>query len=316
VAVATLAVSLLLTCCRLFTPTPQKLVMATAFVPFALVGYALAALAWWAVRRLGATGRRRVSATALVASVLGVVLHAGLLVPSYAGSHASGRPDLVVMTSNLRLGLGDTTEVTRLAERGHADVVVLEEVTPIAFVGLERLRRELPYLAGEPFAGARGTVVLSRYPLTQVSQIKVYNGAWVMTVGAPKPFSLVAVHTSQPMASPLLWRSDHRSLLWQTTLVARRGPVVMAGDFNATLDHRPMRDLMGLGLSDAARQANAGWQPTWPSDPEAGHALPFGLGAMAIDHVLVSRQFSAISTSTHEVTGTDHRALLARLARH
>jgi endonuclease/exonuclease/phosphatase (EEP) superfamily protein YafD len=34
---------------------------------------------------------------------------------------------------------------------------------------------------------------------------------------------------------------------------------------------------------------------------------------MAIDHVLVTRQFSAISTRTYRVDGTDHRALLARL---
>jgi endonuclease/exonuclease/phosphatase (EEP) superfamily protein YafD len=219
-----------------------------------------------------------------------------------------------VLTSNLRLGLGDTAEVTRIAERTHADVVVLEEVTPIAFLTLGTLRQDLPHLAGGPFAGARGTVVFSRYPLSEITQINVFNGAWVMRVAAPTPFSLVAVHTSQPMDTPQLWASDHRSLLWRTTLAARSGPVVMAGDFNATLDHRPMRDLLGLGLSDAARQANSGWQPTWPSGSDADHALPFGLGAMAIDHVLVSRPFSAISTQTFSIARTDHRALLARLA--
>jgi endonuclease/exonuclease/phosphatase (EEP) superfamily protein YafD len=314
VAAAALAASLLLTFCRLFTPSTQQLVMATAFVPFALVGYAAAVVGWWAVRRLGGDGRRLFPTVALLVSLFGVTLHAGLLVPSYAGSHASGRPDLTVMTANLRFGLADVAGVTRVALRDDADIVVLEEVTPLAFPGLADLQGELPYLAGGPFAGARGTVVLSRYPLEQVSQLKVFNGAWVMKVAAPKPFWLVAVHTSQPMAAPLLWKSDHRSLLWNTTLATRKGPVVVAGDFNATLDHRPMRDLLGLGLSDAARQANAGWQPTWPSAPDADHALPFGLGAMAIDHVLVSRHFSAISTSTREVKGTDHRVLLARLA--
>jgi endonuclease/exonuclease/phosphatase (EEP) superfamily protein YafD len=316
VAATTLALSLFLTGCRLFTPSPQKLVMATAFVPFALLGYAVAALAWWAVRRLGARGRRRlVSTGALGVSLVGLAFHAVLVVPSYAGSHASGRPDLTVLTSNLRLGLGDAAEVTRIAERNHADVVVLEEVTPVAFAGLEPLRERLPYLVGEPFDGARGTIVLSRYPLRDATALKVFNGAWVMTVAAPEPFSLVAVHTSQPWAAPLLWKSDHRSLLWNTTLATRRGPVVMAGDFNATLDHRPMRDLLALGLSDAAREANAGWQPTWPSDRNATHALPFGLGAMAIDHVLVSKEFSTISTRTFVVRNSDHRALLARLAR-
>jgi endonuclease/exonuclease/phosphatase (EEP) superfamily protein YafD len=314
VAATTLAASLLLTACWAFTPSPRQLVMATSLVPFALIGYAVAGVAWWAVRRLSVGSVRRVSTGVLVVSLLGVLLHAGLLVPSYAGSHASGRPDLTVLTSNLRLGRGDTDEVTRFAERGDADVVVLQEVTPQALDDLADLRRELPHQAGMPFVGARGTVVLSRYPLEEISQLKIYQGAWVMHVVAPKPFWLVAVHTSQPVGWIDTWRADHRALLWNTTLALKKGPLVMAGDFNATLDHRPMRMLLDLGLSDAARQSNAGWQPTWPGDPDVERALPFGLGAVAIDHVLVSKQFSAISTSTERIDRTDHRALLARLA--
>jgi endonuclease/exonuclease/phosphatase family metal-dependent hydrolase len=94
----------------------------------------------------------------------------------------------------------------------------------------------------------------------------------------------------------------------------REGPLVMAGDFNATLDHAPMRSLLGLGLSDAARQSNAGWQPTWPGGDNPDHELPLGVQVMAIDHVLVSRQLSAISTSTYSVFDSDHLALVARLA--
>ena len=290
------------------------LVLATAFVPFAVVGYVVATVVWLVGWRLTAGRLRRVAAAFTVVSLLGVVLHVGLLLPSYVGGHASGRADLTVLSSNLRLGLGNTTEVTGVALRSRADVVVLEEVTPAALSTLGDLRAALPFTAGSSFYGARGTMVFSRYPLADVSQLKVFQGTWVMQVEAPKPFWLVAVHTAQPQGSIELWRSDHRSLLWNTTLATRKGPVVMAGDFNATLDHRPMRDLMGLGLSDAARQSNAGWQPTWPSEDNADHELPFGLGVMAIDHVLVSKQFSAISTHTYVVANSDHRALLARLA--
>lgn len=304
----------MLTVCRVLTPSPRLLVLATSFVPFALLGYLVSALVWLVGWRL-TTGRlRKVAAGLGLVSLLGAAVHAGLLAPAYVGGHASGRPDLTVLTSNLRLGLGDTSEVTRVAERGDADVVVLEEVTPAALARLGELRAALPHVAGAPFEGARGTMVFSRYPLTEVSQLKVFQGTWVMHVDAPTPFWLVAVHTSQPQKSIALWRSDHRSLLWNTTLATRKGPVVMAGDFNATLDHRPLRDLMGLGLSDAARQSNAGWQPTWPSADDADHGLPFGLGVMAIDHVLVSKQFSVISTQTFSVQGSDHRALLAHLA--
>jgi endonuclease/exonuclease/phosphatase (EEP) superfamily protein YafD len=290
------------------------LVMATSLVPFALVGYAVAALGWWAVRRLSGAGRvKRTAALAAVVSVLGVGVHAGLLVPSYAGSHASAHPDLTVMTSNLRLGLGDTRTVARLAVDQHADIVVLEEVTPASAVPLGGLRAEYPYVAGRPAPGAFGTIVLSRYPLEQASQLPVSKGAWQMRVAAPRPFWLVAVHTSQPLTSYAAWRTDHDNLAAAVGLLG--GPLVVAGDFNATLDHRPMRRLLHTGLADAARESNAGWQATWPVSQRLGRLVPFGLGMMALDHVLVSREFVAISTSTFPVLDSDHLALVARLAR-
>jgi endonuclease/exonuclease/phosphatase (EEP) superfamily protein YafD len=310
VAAATLAASLLLTACRLFTPDARLLLVATALVPWALPGYAVALAAWWAVRRLGAV--RRLAAAAAVVSALGLVAQVGFLAPSYVGAHASGDPDLTVLTANLHLGTGDAAELVHTAVAGHADVVVLEEVTVEEDAALAALREVLPYAAGSPAPGPSGTIVLSRYPLEQVTRIPVSKGAWAMRVGAPVPFSLIGLHTSQPAGWPSIWTTDQARIL--AAVRAVDGPLVVAGDFNATLDHRPMRTLLGTGLADAARQANSGWQPTWPSDRDTEHALPWGVGAMALDHVLVSRQFSSISTSTRVIRGTDHRALLVRLA--
>jgi endonuclease/exonuclease/phosphatase (EEP) superfamily protein YafD len=304
----------MLTTCRVLAPEPRLWVLATSFVPFALVGYALASSGWWMVRRTSVAGRRRWTTGALVVSLLGVVLHAGLLMPAYLGAHATGRADLTVLTSNLRLGMADTDVVTRLAERAGADVAVFEEVTPGALAGLYAagIRDELPYVAGMPNVGAFGTVVFSRYPLGHVTQLQVSKGTWLTRVAAKTPFWLVAVHTSQPLTSVALWHADQTALLASAKRLD--GPLVMAGDFNETLDHRPMRRLLGAGLQDAARQTNAGWQPTWPGASDAAGGLPFGLGLMTLDHVLTSTQVVAISTSTELVPGSDHRALLARLA--
>ena len=70
------------------------------------------------------------------------------------------------------------------------------------------------------------------------------------------------------------------------------------------------------GMEDAARDANSGWQPTWPS-PEKVHVkgIPTPFGLFAIDHVLMSPEFSATSTSTRVVRDSDHRALVAGLVR-
>ena len=199
-AVAALAASLLLTACRVFTPSPRLLVMATALVPFALVGYAVAALAWWAVRRLGDGPRGRPSAVVLALTLAGLTLHAAWLVPSYAGSHASGRPDLVLMTSNLRLGQADTSEVADVARSQHVDVLVVEEVTEEAFASMAGLRERFPYVVGQPDVGAFGTVIFSRYPVADAVRLPVSKGTWELRVQAPTPFWFVGVHTAQPLS--------------------------------------------------------------------------------------------------------------------
>lgn len=314
-AVTALAVSLLLTACRLFMPSPRVLVMTTAFVPWALLGYAVAAVAWWLVHRLrprSAVQRGRVPAIAVAVALAGLGLHVAWLVPSVAGAHASGRPDLVVMTSNLRLGQADTAEVARVAVAQHVDVLVVEEVTTEALASMTALRGRLPYVVGQPAPGAWGTVVFSRYRVTDVTRLPVTKGTWQLRVEAPTPFWFVGVHTAQPLNAAPWWRSDHARLV--TAARALSGPVVLAGDFNATLDLRPMRRLVAAGFSDAARQANSGWQPTWPSAPDAAGALPFGLGLLTLDHVLVDDHWSTISTSTYSIDRSDHRALVARLA--
>jgi endonuclease/exonuclease/phosphatase (EEP) superfamily protein YafD len=81
--------------------------------------------------------------------------------------------------------------------------------------------------------------------------------------------------------------------------------VVVAGDFNATVDHAQFRDLLDHGYSDAAEQSGAGYLPTYPNDRWYGPLI-------GIDHVLV-RGMRAGSVDTYGLPGSDHRALLARL---
>lgn len=306
--------SLLLTACRVLTPGAWFFVVATSFVPFALLGYLLAAalLAWV---RHGCSGEQRRWATAaLVVAVLGALVHAGPLLPSYVGGHPGGRPDLTVLTLNLRLGQADAAEVVDLVRRSGADVVVLEEVTDLAAQGLVNagLRRDLHYVAGSTGVISEGTVVVSRFRLTDVRRLPVTNGAWTMRVDASRPFTLVAVHASQPFHQLARWRDDHAEI--RRAVHAVRGPLVVAGDFNATLDHEPLRRLLRSGLHDAAREANSGWQPTWPGDSDAYHGLPFGIGLMTLDHVLLRDGLGAVDTRTAVIRGSDHRALVADLA--
>lgn len=81
---------------------------------------------------------------------------------------------------------------------------------------------------------------------------------------------------------------------------------MVAGDFNATLDHAVMRELGGC--ADAAVQGGVGGLATWPTSTRTA------LFGATIDHVLVD----AVTWRTRwaevvQVAGSDHRALVVEL---
>ena len=90
---------------------------------------------------------------------------------------------------------------------------------------------------------------------------------------------LICVHASAPALAPngaARWRAELAALPAPGEL-----PRVVAGDFNATLDHAAFRGLLRLGYADAAQQAGEALTPTW--GPTGKDPL------LALDHVLVNR---------------------------
>jgi endonuclease/exonuclease/phosphatase family metal-dependent hydrolase len=85
---------------------------------------------------------------------------------------------------------------------------------------------------------------------------------------------------------------------------------MLLGDFNATLDHHEMRDLIDRGYRDAADSAGAGLVPTW-SAPRVP-LLPIGL-PLTIDHLLVDERVGVGEVRTHDLPGSDHDAVTGEL---
>jgi endonuclease/exonuclease/phosphatase (EEP) superfamily protein YafD len=81
---------------------------------------------------------------------------------------------------------------------------------------------------------------------------------------------------------------------------------VVAGDFNATLDHSALR-AGTAGCGDAAAQRGAGLTPTWGPSPRFR-----GIGPQ-IDHVFATEGITAETFDVHDVDGSDHRAVLTTL---
>ena len=99
------------------------------------------------------------------------------------------------------------------------------------------------------------------------------------------------------------WRDDLRALPPATP----RGDVrILAGDFNATLDHAELRRVLDRGYADAADTVGHGLRATWPSD----RRFP---PPVTIDHVLADERCGVRDLEVIDVPGSDHRAVLAEL---
>jgi endonuclease/exonuclease/phosphatase family metal-dependent hydrolase len=308
----------LLTGDRLLDPQGGTWVRLIAFTPYAVLLYAAALLplllAWWRGH-----GVWRGTARALVVvSLAGMLLHAFWASGPFVGTPAADAMSphrLHVMTANLRFGQADTPRVVEVALADDVDVLVLQEVTPEALSGLEAagLDQALEHRAGAPANGPAGTMVFSRYPLRSVHRLATALGSYAMDVRTPAgPVHLLAVHPRPPIGDVTGWRTDQGVV--RHAARATSGRTLVVGDLNATMDHVPMRSLVGIGFEDAATQADSQWQPTWPA---AGQVSRFGFSMpslVPIDHVLLSKGMHALSTESVTVQDTDHRALVATIA--
>ncbi len=281
-------------------------------VPLYLLGMLVLALAWW---RAG--GRARLAAkTGLVLCACALALHLSWAAPAYVGPAATsagrGTP-LRVLTANLDRGRAEAASLVATVVRERVDVLVLEEVTPRS---LHRLRaaglcRVLPHAAGRAAPGRAGVMVLARDAVVRAERLPTGLGSYVVQVRHGRfRATLVAAHVRPARGSAGAWSADLNTVR-TAAATARPGPVVVAGDLEATCDHLPLRDLAGRGFRDAATEARSGWQPTWPARASVlGVRVP---PLLALDHVLVGPRVTAVATSAVTVPGSDHRALLALL---
>lgn len=306
--------SLLLALVRVVDPAGRRLIELATLSPLGLPSAGLALLGAAAA----ATTRRARTAGVLTATCL-MVVHAWWLAPLYVGDRPAGRSaSLVVLAQNFEYV--DVAALTELVRSRGVDVLVLTDV------GTERLRllfetgieEWLPYSAGVVNHVVHGgAVVLSRVPVTRTTIL--YGGAQsrVAQIRAPGlgQVTIVALHTRPPYA-PDAWRADHERIHAALTRIRadEDSAVVLAGDFNATLAHAPVRRILDLGFADAAVQVNGGWSPTWPA---GGHQRRFGVTVppfAAIDHVMTSPHLVVTRAGTIAVPAADHEAVFATIA--
>jgi endonuclease/exonuclease/phosphatase (EEP) superfamily protein YafD len=233
-----------------------------------------------------------------------------LFLPRAIGSPDPGHgPTLRVMSSNMKIGAADPNAIVALVRAHHIDLLAVEEFTPdaedrLAAAGLTTL---LPFTATTPIDGATGSAIYSRYPITETGYMPLAGGfgqeyATVSVPGA-KPLLFDAVHTRAPNlpSSNTDWA---RSIAQQPPATPKGAVRLLAGDFNATLDHSRLRTLLDTGYVDIASQLGDGLTATWPYD---GRWIP----PITLDHFFADPRIGAVSFGATVVRGTDHKAIYA-----
>jgi endonuclease/exonuclease/phosphatase (EEP) superfamily protein YafD len=272
-----------------------------SFTPQAAAAAPLAALGLAAARRRGPAVTAALAAAALLA----------VTAPRATRRRqpkANG-PVLRVLTVNVLCGRADAEAVVALVRRTGADVLFLQELTGGAMTRLNRAGLDdlMPHRTTELRGSSLGSGIYSRFPLKEGRPLEPAHAAQptaVLKLPGGEAVELGCVHPRAPLPpSPRAvdrWRQELAVLPPPADL-----PRVMAGDFNATLDHAPFRRLLRLGYADAAREVGNALTPTWGRLGETA--------IITIDHVLVDRRCAVLASSVHAVPGTDHRAVYAEI---
>lgn len=301
-----------LTFARMVEPDSGFWIQLEAFTPFGLLLYAAAAVLL-ACRLVVRRQVRSLVTVVMVAAVLGLALHAWWFAPQLTGANpppAAGAEPLVVMTANIASGEADGIDLVRQASDEGVELLVVQEIAAADLADMERagLDELLPYRIGEPGTDGNGTMLFARTELTDAEQLGTVHDGWVVAMG---DLTVMGVHPWAP-TEPEQWASD---LATVEEAVAEHDPDLVLGDFNATVDHAPMRDLADAGYRDAGELANQGWLPTWPASGTVD-VLGIGLPALVqIDHVLVGPGLAALGMHTVGLPDSDHRAVVAEVAR-
>ncbi|MEV6815365.1 endonuclease/exonuclease/phosphatase family protein [Micromonospora sp. NPDC051296] len=282
------------------------LVQALAFTPYAAAGSLVPLVLMLALRRRWPA----VVAALTTVALLAMVAPRALPTPQ----PSAGGPTVRVLTANLLAGAADPWTLVDLVRTERVDVLVVQEFTPTAQAELDRLGldRLMPYRQLNPVVGTPGSGLYSRHPIND-GGIRQLRGGWgftqayaTVTVPGAPPVRVESAHPAAPYALDQTgyWRAD----LAAQPAATPDGPLsILAGDFNATLDHAPLRALLDTGYADAAASVGAGLTGTW--GPYDGDLIP----PVVIDHVLVDHRIAVRAVAVHPLPGSDHRMVLAEL---
>lgn len=231
--------------------------------------------------------------------------------------------DLTVLTWNTHGPATTPEQIAELALETGADIVVLPETTLETTTQTAVLMRAggqpmwAHTLAYDQISPARSTSLLTSATLGEYDydRVAVTTAVLPSLVATPRDGAgptIIAVHPVAPMQGQLEnWPRDLQILADLCT----GENIIMAGDFNATVDH-----MTGMGTgpnttlgacTSTAMASKTGALGTWPTWLPAILSTP-------IDHIMATDDWAEVDAEVIESrddSGSDHRPVVARLKR-
>lgn len=272
----------------------------TAFRPALLVLFTLtAAVLLW----------RRIFVPALALLLIVCVAAPQVLTRTFGSVDAAGQGrELSVLVINAQTAATDTGEVAKLIKRHQPDVVSLPEGDRVYRETVEAdgdLRSYHGHSAQTDESALSAVSVLIHERLGEVTATVDHRAkypSWILSGGGLGGVRVVAYHASSPKQLDLSrWRDDLDVL---SQWCSGRDQYLIAGSFNATLDHRRLREAMS-GCTDSAKAVGEGLTATWPA------VLPRWLGSQ-LEHVMFNGNLAIREFEFIDVPTSDHRGILAR----
>lgn len=196
-----------------------------------------------------------------------------------------------VASANLLYGSADLKVLRAWLNDIQADLVVLQEVTPLAAAHLAAWS-EFQVKVMTPQDDGFGMAVFSRKEAAHVSWGVSYGSpfAVVKTQRGSVPFTFFGIHPPPP-AKPS-WHGLRNSLMEHLVEEAELGSSIVAGDFNATP--------WSAGMPRRALFRATSLMPTW-------------LGVLPIDQIMATSDWSVLDEGRGPDIGSDHRPVWAQL---
>jgi len=257
-------------------------------------------------------------ALAGLATAVGILLLAPIipyLRPAPAPVFADSKP-ITVMQYNVFFGSEDYAAIADHIDESKADVVVLHELLPAQWDGLEPLLDRYPHRLAAPLSEADGQAgggmaIVSQTPLDRVPvdpsispKDRVILVAETQIEG--EPLRVIGLHPFASRHERAKVELRERQLAG-TAAIGRNSaiPTVILTDLNiapTSPDYQGFLD--DLGWQDPHQAL--GWQASWPTW--------LGPAGIPIDHIFVSDTIALHGARTGHGAGSDHKSLIAEMS--